>query len=107
RLVGGPLLRTSVLDALTSRAVLGQYLRSHAYAAPERVDAAVLEHHYRVSHLPAHREALAAYWRGELDLPAAAALRRLRVPVWIVWGGSGPERGAETAAGQPPGLPPG
>jgi pimeloyl-ACP methyl ester carboxylesterase len=82
-----PILRISVLDALTSRAFLASFLRNHAYAAPERVDAALLEHHYRVSHLPAHRQALAAFWRGELELPAAATLRRLRVPVCVILGG--------------------
>jgi pimeloyl-ACP methyl ester carboxylesterase len=87
QLMAVPLLRVSVLDALTSRAVLGSYLRNHAYAAGDRVDAAVLEHHYRVSHLPAHRQALAAYWRGDLDLPAADPLGALEVPVWIGLGG--------------------
>jgi len=87
QLMAVPLLRVSVLDALTSRAVLGSYLRNHAYAAGDRVDAALLEHHYRVSHLPAHRQALAAYWRGDLDVPAGAALRALQVPLWIGLGG--------------------
>jgi pimeloyl-ACP methyl ester carboxylesterase len=87
QLMAVPLLRVSVLDALTSRAVLGSYLRNHAYAAGDRVDAAVLEHHYRVSHLPAHRQALAAYWRGDLDLPATEPLGALEVPVWIGLGG--------------------
>jgi pimeloyl-ACP methyl ester carboxylesterase len=87
QLMSVPLLRVSVLDVLTSRAVLGSYLRNHAYAAGERVDAALLEHHYRVSHLPAHRQALAAYWRGDLDLPAADALSAQEVPVWIGLGG--------------------
>ena len=106
-----PLLRVSVIDALTSRAVLGHYLRHHAYAAPERVDAAVLEHHYRVSHLPAHRRALAAYWRGELDLPAGAALRQLRIPVWVGLGAAGAGAGMAGAGPrdleQPRDLPPG
>jgi pimeloyl-ACP methyl ester carboxylesterase len=87
QLMAVPLLRVSVLDALTSRAVLGSYLRNHAYAAGDRVDAALLEHHYRVSHLPAHRQTLAAYWRGDLDLAAGAALRALEVPLWIGLGG--------------------
>jgi pimeloyl-ACP methyl ester carboxylesterase len=91
QLMAVPLLRVSVLDALTSRAVLGSYLRNHAYAAGDRVDAALLEHHYRVSHLPAHRQALAAYWRGDLDLPAGAALRALEVPLWIGLGGEDKE----------------
>jgi 4,5:9,10-diseco-3-hydroxy-5,9,17-trioxoandrosta-1(10),2-diene-4-oate hydrolase len=81
-----PLVRETVLDALTSRAALAQRLRRCTYAAPERVDAAVVEHHYRVSHLPAHRKALTAYWRGELDLAAETVLQGLHVPVWITWG---------------------
>ena len=87
QLMAVPLLRVSVLDALTSRAVLGSYLRNHAYAAGDRVDAALLEHHYRVSHLPGHRQALAAYWRGDLELPAADELGAQQVPVWIGLGG--------------------
>jgi pimeloyl-ACP methyl ester carboxylesterase len=89
-----PLLRESVLDALTSRAALGRFLRRHAYAAPERVDAAVLEHHSRVSHLPAHRRALAAWWRGELELPPGAGLEALQVPVWICRGAAHATPGA-------------
>ena len=85
-LLAVPLVRETILDALTSRAALARHLRHWAYAAPERVDAAVVEHHYRVSHLPAHRDALAAYWRGELDLAAETVLQGLRVPVWIAWG---------------------
>lgn len=95
-LLGVPLLRETVLDALTSRAALAHYLRHHAYAAADPVDAAVVERHYRVSHLAAHREALAAYWRGDLDLPAGGALHRLSVPVWIAWGA----RRAETDSGE-------
>jgi len=99
-----PILRISVLDALTSRAALWSFLRRHAYAAPERVDAALLEHHYRVSHLPAHRQALAAYWRGDLDLPAGAALHELRVPLWVGLGAAGgPEAAVEDVL--PPGTP--
>jgi pimeloyl-ACP methyl ester carboxylesterase len=105
-----PLLRVSVMDVLTSRAALGHYLRTAAYAAAERVDAALLEHHYRVSHLPAHRRALAAYWRGELDLGAAAALDRLQVPLWIGLSsvdGAHPPSGDGDGDGDGDGLPTG
>jgi pimeloyl-ACP methyl ester carboxylesterase len=84
-----PLLRVTVLDLLTSRSALERHLRHHVYAVPERVDAAVLEHHYRASHLPACRSALAAYLRGDLWLPAAEVLPRLAAPVWIAWGRCG------------------
>jgi pimeloyl-ACP methyl ester carboxylesterase len=102
-----PLLRVSALDALTSRAALAHHLRRHAYAAPERVDAALIEHHYRVSHLPEHRQALAAYWRGELDLPTVANLSRLRMPVWIGWGAASPAAEPAHAAAAASSLPPG
>jgi pimeloyl-ACP methyl ester carboxylesterase len=102
-----PLLRVSALDALTSRAALAHHLRRHAYAAPERVDAALIEHHYRVSHLPGHRRTLAAYWRGELELTTAAALGRLRMPVWIGWGAVSPAAEPELAAEAASSLPPG
>jgi pimeloyl-ACP methyl ester carboxylesterase len=97
-LLGVPLLRIPLLDALTSRAALAGHLRSQVFAAPERVDAALVDHHYRVSHLPAHRAAVTAYWRGHLNPPAAAALRHLRAPVWLALGSSADgtgERGRE------------
>ncbi len=94
-LLGLPLLRVPLLDALTSRPALAGRLRARVYAAPERVDAALVDHHYRVSHLPGHREAVAAYWRGRLQPPAAAALRHLRVPAWLALGG-----GADAASGE-------
>ncbi len=50
RLLALPLVSASVLDLLTSRAALEHHLRREVYAAPERVDAALLEHHYRASH---------------------------------------------------------
>jgi len=107
QLLGVPLLQVSLLDLWTSRALLGHYLRTHAYAAPERVDAALLEHHYRVSHLPAHRQALAAYWRGELDLSAGEALPRLRMPVWITCGAGRPGAHAGPVESGLAHLPPG
>jgi pimeloyl-ACP methyl ester carboxylesterase len=95
RLLCVPLLRATLLDLLTSHAALEVHLHQ-TYAAPERVDAALLDHHYRVSHLPPARRTLAAYLRGELALADAeidAALSTLVAPVWIAWG---------RAAGAPP-----
>ncbi|MDP9121354.1 MAG: alpha/beta hydrolase [Acidobacteriota bacterium] len=89
KLLRVPLLRASVLDLLTSHELLGHQLRGTTYASPERVDAALLDHHYRASHLPRTRMALAAYWRGDLDpspREVALALSHLHCPVWIGWG---------------------
>jgi pimeloyl-ACP methyl ester carboxylesterase len=86
RLLHVPLVSAAVLDLLTGRSALEQHLRREVYAAPERVDAALLEHHYRASHVPRSRRALAAYLRGDLALDVAEALPQLTVPVWLAWG---------------------
>jgi pimeloyl-ACP methyl ester carboxylesterase len=84
-----PLVGTTALDLATSRAALAHHLRHDVYATPERVDAALVEHHYRGSHLPRARRALAAYLAGRLR-PTAAELADAAAavvqPVWIAWG---------------------
>lgn len=81
-----PLLGSLALDLLTGRAALEHHLRREVYAAPERVDAALLEHHYRACHVPQTRKALAASLRGDLWEDPSDALPDLRVPVWLAWG---------------------
>jgi pimeloyl-ACP methyl ester carboxylesterase len=81
----------TALDLLTSRNALVRHLR-RLYAAPERVDAALVDHCYRASHQPAARRALAAYWAGRLD-PDGLIQPPADLPVWIAWG---------RAAGDPP-----
>jgi 2-hydroxy-6-oxonona-2,4-dienedioate hydrolase len=86
RLAGLPLAGAIVLDLLTARTALEHHLRRQVYAAPERVDAALLDRHYRASHRPAARRALAAYLRGNLRLDVSDGISRLRTPVWLAWG---------------------
>lgn len=86
KLLSVPLLSASVLDALTGRTAVEHHLRKEVYAATERVDAALLEHHYRASHTPGGRSALAAYLRGDLWLDVSRELSQLEVPVWLAWG---------------------
>lgn len=81
-----PVLGPLTLDLLTGRSALDHHLRREVYAAPERVDAALLEHHYRACHVPNTREALAAYLRGDLWHDATDAVADLTVPVWLSWG---------------------
>jgi pimeloyl-ACP methyl ester carboxylesterase len=97
KLLDLPLVRVSVLDLVTSHAALAHHLRTEVYAAPERVDAALLDHHYRVSHLPSTRPALAAYLRGRLRHDPSEALAELRQPVWIAWGSAALHPPLETA----------
>ena len=86
RLAGLPLASALVLDLLTARTALEHHLRREVYAAPERVDAALLEQHYRASHTREARAALAAYLAGQLRLDVSGELSRLRTPVWLAWG---------------------
>jgi pimeloyl-ACP methyl ester carboxylesterase len=86
RLLALPVIGDTVLDLLTSRSAIGQHLRKEVYAAPERVDAALLDHHYRASHVPQARAALAACLGGGLGLSVAEDLPEIGVPVWIAWG---------------------
>lgn len=81
-----PMLRDTILDLLTSRSAITHHLRKEVYAAPERVDAALLDHHYRASHVGRSRQALAAYVSGDLGDDVATVLPEIGVPVWIAWG---------------------
>jgi pimeloyl-ACP methyl ester carboxylesterase len=81
-----PVVRETVLDLLTSRSAITHHLRKEVYAAPERVDAALLDHHYRASHVPRSRAALAAWLGGELGDSVAETLPEIGLPVWIAWG---------------------
>jgi pimeloyl-ACP methyl ester carboxylesterase len=96
-LLSVPVVSASVLDVLTSRAALEHHLRKEVYAAPERVDAALLEHHYRASHTPEARAALSAYLRGDLQLDATEDLADLQTPVWLAWGRQSKNPPVETA----------
>lgn len=86
RLLGLPVLRETVLDLLTSRSSITHHLRKEVYAAPERVDAALLDHHYRASHVPRSRAALAAWLGGDLGDAVAEILPEIGIPVWLAWG---------------------
>jgi len=85
RLTAVPLVGVTALDLLTSYPALAGHLRREVYAAPERVDAGLVEHHYRASHLREARRALTAYLAGSLR-PATASLPVPDQPVWIAWG---------------------
>lgn len=92
-----PVLRATALDLLTSRSALEHHLRREAYAAPERVDAALLDHHYRASHRPRARAAFAALLRGDLWLEVESALDGVGVPTLLAWGRSAAAADVENA----------
>lgn len=98
RLLGLPVLKETVLDLLTGRSSLEHHLRREVYAAPERVDAALLDHHYRSSHLARTRAIYAAWLRGELWKEVGGEeLAQISAPVWLAWGRDAVEPPVERA----------
>lgn len=97
RLLRLPVLGTSALNVFTSRSGIGHHLRTEVYAAPERVDAALVEDHYQVSHQRGAHIALAAYLAGHLAHGVEEALAALRAPVWLAWGRHAESPPVETA----------
>lgn len=81
-----PILGTSTVNLLTSHAAIARHLRREAFAAPDRVDAGLIEHHYQSCHQPGSHLALAAHLSGFLNHPCDDALRRLDCPVCLLWG---------------------
>lgn len=86
RMLRMPVLGTSALNVYTSRSGITHHLRSEVFAAPERADAALVEHHYRASHQAGAHAALAAYLAGYLNHGVEELLGRLAVPAWLAWG---------------------
>jgi|CXWL01.1.fsa_nt_gi pimeloyl-ACP methyl ester carboxylesterase len=81
-----PVFGTSVLNLMTSRPALGHYLRREVYAAPERVDAAVIDNYWRSAHQRGAEAPLASFLAGHLDIDVEPALGRLTRPLWLGWG---------------------
>ena len=92
-----PIIGTSVLNIYTSRASIQHHLHREIFAAPERVDGSLVEHHPRSSHQPGSHSALAAYLCGYLNQPVENVLARLKVPLWIAWGSRSTSPPIETA----------
>lgn len=97
RLLNAPVLGTSALNLLTSRAALARMLKRELYASPERVDAGLVERHYRNAHQPGVRRPLAASLAGYLNHRVQEALPRLRLPTWLAWGRRAAHPPLETA----------
>jgi pimeloyl-ACP methyl ester carboxylesterase len=87
-----PVLRTTLLDLLTSRSALAHHLRKEVYAAPERVDAARHDPRNRASHAPR-----APYLRGELGVDIEGDLPRVESPVLLAWGRAAASTPVESA----------
>lgn len=97
RLLRLPVLGTSALNVFTSVSGIGNYLRREVYASPALVDDALVEEHYRNSHLPGAQAALAAYLAGYLNHGVRDVLAHLAAPVWIAWGRRAPSPTVESA----------
>jgi pimeloyl-ACP methyl ester carboxylesterase len=86
RLLRLPILGTSALNLFTSRSGLTHHLERELGRSIAGGDGALLDAHYRLSHLPGAKASLAAYLSGYLNHSVAGALERVRCPVWLGWG---------------------
>lgn len=86
RMLRLPILGTSALNIYTSRTAIANYLRREAFATPDRIDAARIEHHYLSSHQPGSHLALAAFLSGYLNHRIEESLPKVTTPTWIGWG---------------------
>jgi pimeloyl-ACP methyl ester carboxylesterase len=92
-----PIFGTSALNIYTSQTAIGQYLRREVFAAPERADAARVEHLHRSSHQPGAHASLAAYLSGYSNHRIVDALSRFSLPLWLAWGRQAKHPPIETA----------
>jgi pimeloyl-ACP methyl ester carboxylesterase len=92
-----PIAGTSALNALTSHASLGHHLRREVFADPKRVGPAMVEQHYRSSHLPGSHAPIAAHVSGYLNHSVSGILHRVEQPVWIGWGRAAKSPSVEAA----------
>lgn len=97
RLLQVPVLGTSALNLFTSRSSLAQHLRRDSPGAPEQVDAARIDHHYKASHQRGSHAPLAAFLSGYLNHRVDEALARLACPLWLAWGRQASSPPVETA----------
>jgi pimeloyl-ACP methyl ester carboxylesterase len=81
-----PILGESALNAVTARPTIARALARDLYAAPERVDAQVVDRAYRAAHAPGAQRALGALFAGRLDEDASDLVGRVTVPTLLLWG---------------------
>ena len=86
RLLRLPILGTSAMNVFTSRSAIANYLRREVYSTPSRVDANLIDRHYRSSHEPGAQASLAAFLSGYLNHGVREILNQVETPVWIGWG---------------------
>jgi len=86
RLLRLPVVGTSALNLYSSRRGIEHHLREEVYAAPERVDAELVDHYWKGAHEEGSRAALAAYLSGYLNHRVTKSLDRLHLPTLLVWG---------------------
>lgn len=97
RLAHLPFLAAAAAQLFTSRGAIRRHLEREVLAAPERVDAAMLEHCYRSARQRGAQRALVAYLAGDLALDVSALLPSLATPVWLGWGRQALSPPVETA----------
>jgi pimeloyl-ACP methyl ester carboxylesterase len=97
RLARVPFLAAAAVQLFTTRGAIRRHLESEVLAAPERVDAALLERCFASARQPGTQRALLAYLAGDLALDVSTLLPRLELPLWLGWGRDATAPAVETA----------
>jgi pimeloyl-ACP methyl ester carboxylesterase len=95
-LLNAPLVGNRVYNGLTSPTNVRQSLEA-AYADDRLVTPALVESYVRAARQPGGRHAVAALMSGVLNVDVRAALRRVRQPALLLWGGVARQNSVEHA----------
>lgn len=85
-LLEAPLIGNRIYNGLTSPTSMREYLEL-AYADDRLVTAAMVESYVRTARQAGGRHVIAALMSGALNVDVRAALRRVRQPTLVLWGG--------------------
>jgi pimeloyl-ACP methyl ester carboxylesterase len=85
-LLDAPIVGNTIYNRLTSATSMREFLEA-AYADDRLVSAELVESYVRAARQPGGRHAVAALMSGTLNVDVRAALRRVRQPTLVLWGG--------------------
>ncbi|MEO8561586.1 MAG: alpha/beta fold hydrolase [bacterium] len=85
-LLDAPIVGTTIYHRLTSAASMREYLEA-VYADDRLVTPAMVDSYVRAAQQPGGRHVVATLMSGTLNVDVRAALRRVRQPALVLWGG--------------------
>lgn len=97
KVLGIPVVGTSLYNYIASRAQIEQFSRRHLFFDKTHVDDAWVARYHATAHQPDAQYGVYAFLSGELDLDARDTWSRLVVPALLVWGRNAQINPLETA----------